>query len=95
MFSRRAAGVPQRGAALWREGVRPDKGHYGYDENDDQLFPKWFTPQNADFYRVAKDEAVLRDRLCGVQRKPGTYSAYGKGKLSGWTLVCIFLNGIF
>eukprot|EP01061_Rhynchopus_euleeides_P001404 TRINITY_DN10994_c0_g1_i2.p1 TRINITY_DN10994_c0_g1~~TRINITY_DN10994_c0_g1_i2.p1 ORF type:complete len:380 (+),score=101.79 TRINITY_DN10994_c0_g1_i2:47-1141(+) len=87
MLSRRAAGVSQRSSQLWREGVRPDKGHFGYDPQDTSNFPKWFVPQNADFYRVPKDEAVLRDRLAGVKRLPGQYAAHGKGKLLGWVLV--------
>ena len=89
VLTRRSGGVTQRGASqLWREGVRPDKGHYGFDPADSSVFPKWYTPLNADFYKVAKDEAVLRDRLCGVRKHPGKYAAAGKGKLNNWTMVC-------
>eukprot|EP01064_Diplonema_japonicum_P025849 TRINITY_DN37283_c0_g1_i1.p1 TRINITY_DN37283_c0_g1~~TRINITY_DN37283_c0_g1_i1.p1 ORF type:complete len:361 (+),score=44.52 TRINITY_DN37283_c0_g1_i1:55-1137(+) len=87
MLSRRIAGAAQKTRSLWREGVRPDKGHFGYDKSDKETFPEWYTPMNAEWYHVEKDEATMRDRLCGVKLNPGQYTTGGAGKLSGWVLV--------
>eukprot|EP00659_Diplonema_papillatum_P014998 gene14998-22895_t len=87
VLTKRSAGVAQRTAALWRKGVRPDKGYHGHDEVEQQTFPKWFVPSIGEWYHVPKDEAVLRDRLCGVKLSPGQYTAGGEGKLLGWLLI--------
>ena len=86
-IARRVSGVSQRSAALWRGGVRPDKGHEGFDATDEKTFPKWFVPGNGEWYQIPKDESELRDRLCGVRLNPGQYPAAGKGKLTNWLLI--------
>eukprot|EP01060_Flectonema_neradi_P018156 TRINITY_DN24970_c0_g1_i1.p1 TRINITY_DN24970_c0_g1~~TRINITY_DN24970_c0_g1_i1.p1 ORF type:complete len:362 (+),score=42.43 TRINITY_DN24970_c0_g1_i1:119-1204(+) len=86
--SRRVSGVAQRSATLWRQGVRPDKGHEGFDATDERTFPKWFVPGNGEWYQIPKDESELRDRLCGVKMNPGQYpSPTGKGRLTNWLLI--------
>eukprot|EP01062_Namystynia_karyoxenos_P058480 TRINITY_DN50002_c0_g1_i1.p2 TRINITY_DN50002_c0_g1~~TRINITY_DN50002_c0_g1_i1.p2 ORF type:complete len:401 (+),score=94.78 TRINITY_DN50002_c0_g1_i1:90-1205(+) len=87
-LARSSAGVPQAAAALWRGGVRPDRGFYGYDPMDRQTFPSWYVPSHGEQWPQAKDAAAARDRLCGVRLLPGQHTAgAGKGRLVSWLLV--------
>eukprot|EP01065_Artemidia_motanka_P037132 TRINITY_DN4538_c2_g1_i1.p1 TRINITY_DN4538_c2_g1~~TRINITY_DN4538_c2_g1_i1.p1 ORF type:complete len:368 (+),score=63.32 TRINITY_DN4538_c2_g1_i1:129-1232(+) len=83
-----ANGVAQSAATLWRGGVRPDRGFYGYDPKNQLDFPSWYVQSHGEWFNAPTDKAALRDRLSGVRLKPGGYTAgKAKGKLAGWLLI--------